>query len=324
MNRVNPNYIELSCSLPEREWYKDIKAKALYLHLLLRAGSAPGAWQGAPLKAGQLISSLDALGKECGLSFQETRSAVKRLEESGELFVRSLGQGRRTLFELADSSDCWRGSTKFATKFATKFPTKFDRHSELGFCWENEGEPTKFATKFPTNYASSPENEAEKQAGEENIYNIYSSSSVGESIKNLDNNIYITPSVTESINKKKNIPPFICPPKGSEAENECENSTKDSAAPGKAKGKSALKPPSREELIAVIRACTANEEVQEAAIGWLDMRINKKAAPTERAIHLAFAEVRRATQDADVAVAMFDRSTLNGWKGVFPLEGSGK
>lgn len=70
----------------EWEWYTDCKTKALWLHLLLTANIVPQKRMlGYTLNAGQLITTLPRLAAETGLSEKEVRTALKHLEESGEI-----------------------------------------------------------------------------------------------------------------------------------------------------------------------------------------------------------------------------------------------
>lgn len=78
-------WIKLHRQMLDWEWYTDLPVKVLYVHLLLRANHAPGAWRGIPIDRGELVTSRDHLAKETGLSSQQVRTALKKLERTGEI-----------------------------------------------------------------------------------------------------------------------------------------------------------------------------------------------------------------------------------------------
>lgn len=77
----------------------------------------------------------------------------------------------------------------------------------------------------------------------------------------------------------------------------------------------------REEAVARIESLTPNEELQQAAIDWLDMRLANKKCLTERALILTFSRLHRLASSAPEAVQIFEQSTINGWAGIFPVKG---
>lgn len=67
------------------EWYKDIYVFKLFHHLLLRANWKDGRFQGIEVPRGSLITSIENLSMQSGLSIQQVRTALKKLEKQGKL-----------------------------------------------------------------------------------------------------------------------------------------------------------------------------------------------------------------------------------------------
>ena len=82
---MNNGWIKLYRKFKNWEWYKDIKTKHLFLHLLLSANHKDKKWQGIMVKRGQLITGLFSLSKQTGLSIQEIRTSLKKLKKTKEL-----------------------------------------------------------------------------------------------------------------------------------------------------------------------------------------------------------------------------------------------
>lgn len=65
----------------EWEFYKDAKVKSLFLHLLLNACIDDVNCMGVRLKKGDLLTNLSRLSDETGLTLQEVRTAINKLEK---------------------------------------------------------------------------------------------------------------------------------------------------------------------------------------------------------------------------------------------------
>ena len=78
-------YISLHRQIKDWEWYKDTNTKALFIHLLISANYADTRFLGKKIKRGQLVTSLNSLAFETGLSIQSVRTAIKHLISTGEI-----------------------------------------------------------------------------------------------------------------------------------------------------------------------------------------------------------------------------------------------
>lgn len=86
---VNPKqFIKLYRQFMNWQWYTDLNTKALFIHCLLRANWKAGEWKGIHYSVGEFITTLPTLSKETGLSVQQARSALTRLESTGEITSR--------------------------------------------------------------------------------------------------------------------------------------------------------------------------------------------------------------------------------------------
>lgn len=82
---LESGYIKLYRSLLSWEWYDDINTKTVFLHLLLTVSIEESKWHGITVPRGARVSSYQTLAKETGLSVQQLRTSVKRLESTGTL-----------------------------------------------------------------------------------------------------------------------------------------------------------------------------------------------------------------------------------------------
>ena len=82
---LGSGYIKLYRSLLNWEWYDDINTKTVFLHLLLTVSIEESKWHGITVPRGARVSSYQTLAKETGLSVQQLRTSVKRLESTGTL-----------------------------------------------------------------------------------------------------------------------------------------------------------------------------------------------------------------------------------------------
>ena len=85
----NISFVKLYRKILGWEWYTDVPVKTLFIHLLIVANRYPTRWRGQEIKAGQKITSIANLAEETGLTLQQTRTALKKLEKNGELSIKS-------------------------------------------------------------------------------------------------------------------------------------------------------------------------------------------------------------------------------------------
>lgn len=84
-------------------WYSDPITKAVFLELLLTANWKDGEYKGHQIKRGQTVIGRRALAKTLGISEQQVRTALKHLEDSGEITRKSTN--RFTIATLCKFND---------------------------------------------------------------------------------------------------------------------------------------------------------------------------------------------------------------------------
>lgn len=70
-------------------WYKDLVTKAVFLHLLMVASFKESEYLGHKIKPGQAVIGRKALAEQLGISEQQVRTALKHLQQTGEITIKS-------------------------------------------------------------------------------------------------------------------------------------------------------------------------------------------------------------------------------------------
>ena len=78
-------WIKLHRKMVNWEWYTDTNVKVLFLHLLLTVNHTAGRWQGMEVAAGETITSVNSLSQQCGLTVKQVRTALEKLERTGDI-----------------------------------------------------------------------------------------------------------------------------------------------------------------------------------------------------------------------------------------------
>lgn len=78
-------WIKLRRSLLDWEWYEDHNATRLLIHLLVSVNYEDKKWKGHLIKSGSMVYSWDTLSQSVGLSKQQARTAMDKLESSKEV-----------------------------------------------------------------------------------------------------------------------------------------------------------------------------------------------------------------------------------------------
>lgn len=89
MNESTNGYIKLHRKLRQWGWYSDCVVKDVFLHLLIIATWREGKYRGYELHPGDAIIGRRALAQELGFSEQQVRTALKKLESTGEIRLNS-------------------------------------------------------------------------------------------------------------------------------------------------------------------------------------------------------------------------------------------
>ena len=92
MQMYDGGFVVLYRSMLNWGWYTDVNTKALFIHLILTANYIPGEWKGRTVEVGQRITSLAKLSQELNLSIKEIRTALRHLQETGEVACETTSQ----------------------------------------------------------------------------------------------------------------------------------------------------------------------------------------------------------------------------------------
>jgi len=87
-------WIKLHRSLKDWEWYDDIPATRLLIHLLLTVNYEDKKWKGLLIHAGTRVTSFGKLASETGLTVKQVRLALNKLEKSGEIARKRAHEGQ--------------------------------------------------------------------------------------------------------------------------------------------------------------------------------------------------------------------------------------
>lgn len=82
-------YIKIFRKFTEWEWYQDTKTKSVFLHLLLTASFRDNKFRGEPIQRGEVVTSIAKLSNDLCMSQQEVRTALKHLQKTQEINIRS-------------------------------------------------------------------------------------------------------------------------------------------------------------------------------------------------------------------------------------------
>jgi hypothetical protein len=81
----NNGWVKLHRKFLDWEWYDDINAKILFIHLLLVANHKDKKWRGVTIKRGQKLTSYLRISEETGLSIAQVRTALNKLKSTREI-----------------------------------------------------------------------------------------------------------------------------------------------------------------------------------------------------------------------------------------------
>jgi hypothetical protein len=100
-------WIKLHRTLKNWQWYDDHNATRLLIHLLISVNYEPKMWKGEVINSGEMAFSLANLSREIGLSEQQTRTAINKLQTSGQITRRITNKYQVvTLVKWEQLQDC--------------------------------------------------------------------------------------------------------------------------------------------------------------------------------------------------------------------------
>ena len=85
-------WIKIHRKFLDWEWFNKSEAVHLFLYMVLKANHKDNKWQGNDVKRGQFISSLGNISSATGITIQQIRTILKKLEKTNEIKVKSTSQ----------------------------------------------------------------------------------------------------------------------------------------------------------------------------------------------------------------------------------------
>lgn len=86
---LSRGFVAFPRGLTDWEWYTEPNTARLYFHLLLTANWSRKQWQGITIQPGQLVTSQPHLAAQLNLSTMQVRSALKHLQTTGYITVKT-------------------------------------------------------------------------------------------------------------------------------------------------------------------------------------------------------------------------------------------
>lgn len=84
MRNSKSGWVKIHRSILEWEWYGDLPVRTVFIHLILTVNHSPKRVKGKVVERGQTWTSANTLARETGLSVKQVRTALSKLEKTGE------------------------------------------------------------------------------------------------------------------------------------------------------------------------------------------------------------------------------------------------
>lgn len=95
---MSGDYIKLSRSILDWEWWSDMNTYRVFTYMLLKANWKDANYKGTTVPRGSFVSSLSRLSDATNLTIDEVRTALKHLRSTGE--ITSTSHGKSTIFTV--------------------------------------------------------------------------------------------------------------------------------------------------------------------------------------------------------------------------------
>ena len=118
-------YIKLFRQMTDWEWYQDVNVKCVFLHLLLCANYEDKRWRGKLIKRGQYVTSLEHLSEDLNLTIHQVRTALDKLEGTGEIVKQTTNKYsviticKFDCYQSIDDAECQANGKQMANKWQT-------------------------------------------------------------------------------------------------------------------------------------------------------------------------------------------------------------
>jgi hypothetical protein len=110
-------WIKIHRKITNWEWYDDYNTFRLFIHLLLEANHKDKKYRGMDLKAGTVITGRQMLAKSTGLTVQQVRTALEKLQSTNEITIKTSSQG--TIIQVVKYEDYQLATSKVTNEQPT-------------------------------------------------------------------------------------------------------------------------------------------------------------------------------------------------------------
>jgi hypothetical protein len=97
---MNRGFLKLQRRILDWEWYTDVNTKSVFIHLLLKANVKESRFHGHEIPIGSCVIGRNALSQQLGISESQVRTALLKLEKSGEITKKATN--RFTIINIAN------------------------------------------------------------------------------------------------------------------------------------------------------------------------------------------------------------------------------
>lgn len=163
-------WISLHRKTIQTDWYTNIPAKVLAVHLLLRVNETPETWHGVTIERGSFVTSRAHLSEETGLTERQVRTGISKLVASGFCTVTATKQSSIiTVCKFDEYQTPTRRRT--ASKETTEIPSKETTNATTGEIPEQTAAKCDFADVGKIGTSNETTEKTSKKATTNNKYN---------------------------------------------------------------------------------------------------------------------------------------------------------
>ena len=92
-------WVKLHRKITEWEWWDDHNTTRLFIYLITKANHKDRSWRGTIIKRGDLITSIDKLAMQTGLSPQMIKTSLNKLKATNEITSKSTNKYTKLIVE---------------------------------------------------------------------------------------------------------------------------------------------------------------------------------------------------------------------------------
>ena len=86
---MEEGFIKLHRSILKWEWFQDDKTFKVFIYLLLNANWEDSRYRGQEIPRGSVVTGLNSLSKNLGISVKSVRTALNHLKSTGEVTIKT-------------------------------------------------------------------------------------------------------------------------------------------------------------------------------------------------------------------------------------------